>query len=134
MLLLPARACCALLVPRPHFFTPLPAGAAIFKGLQRLAGTLLAGALGVGSQYLVYLVNGLSYDNTALKFAAMTVILALLAGLLAAASIKFPKYSCEWAGQLDPRTVGRAVGGLAGQQHMGTWHAGRVLCLHQRTM
>ncbi|KAL4458444.1 hypothetical protein ABPG75_013309 [Micractinium tetrahymenae] len=68
-------------------------GAAIFKGLQRLAGTVLAGALGVASQYAVYLVNGLTYQNSALKFAAMTVILALLAGLLAAASVKFPKYS-----------------------------------------
>ncbi|KAL4422137.1 hypothetical protein ABPG77_006826 [Micractinium sp. CCAP 211/92] len=33
--------------------------AAIFKGLQRLVGTVLAGALGVCSQYLAFLVNGL---------------------------------------------------------------------------
>lgn len=39
------------------------AGAAIYKGLQRLAGTLLAGCLGVATQYLVYLLNGLSYQN-----------------------------------------------------------------------
>ena len=40
----------------------LPPGAAIFKGLQRFAGTLLAGGLGVGAQYTVFLLNGLNYQ------------------------------------------------------------------------
>jgi hypothetical protein len=63
--------------------------------VQRLAGTVLAGCLGVTCQYLVYLVNGLSYDNTALKFVAMTVLLSLLSGALAAVGVRYPRYTCE---------------------------------------
>jgi hypothetical protein len=54
-------------------FVSPAAGGAIFKGLQRLTGTVLMGLLGVGTQYTVYLINGLTYDNSVLKFAAMTV-------------------------------------------------------------
>jgi len=43
----------------------------------------------------VYLINGLSYSNSFLKFASMTLILSLLSGLLAAAGVRFPKYACE---------------------------------------
>ena len=58
-------------------------------------GTILAGCLGVSSQYLVYLINGLSYANTALKFISMTVLLTLLSGGLAALSVRYPRYTCE---------------------------------------
>lgn len=115
-----AGATCASALPpmaRPACSPCLPAGGAIFKGLQRLAGTVLAGSLGVGTQCkgggwmsgckgglvttsvfaagtskmrlevdaahdcqpgptpadAVYLINGLSYANSVLKFAAMTV-------------------------------------------------------------
>lgn len=90
----------------------LATGGAIFKGVLRLAGTVLAGCLGVSCQYLVYLINGLSYDNTALKFVAMTVLLSLLSGALAAVGVRYPRYTCEWraAGAAAALVVGVAVG------------------------
>ncbi|PSC68341.1 Photosystem I reaction center subunit chloroplastic [Micractinium conductrix] len=68
-------------------------GAAIFKGLQRFAGTLLAGGLGVGAQYTVFLLNGLNYQMDVGKAAAMTVALSLLAGALAAAGVAYARFS-----------------------------------------
>lgn len=90
----PALLCSTLPLALPACPCPVPGGA-IFKGLQRLVGTVLAGALGVGTQYLVYLLNGLSYSNNAWKFAAMTLLLSVETGGLAAASVRFPRYACE---------------------------------------
>lgn len=44
-----------------------PAGLAVRKGLQRLAGTATGLLAGLGLMYFVYLINGLSYLNRAPK-------------------------------------------------------------------
>ena len=71
------------------------AGAAIFKSLQRMAGVVLAFAFGIFCQYTTYLLNGLSYDNTAVKCVVMTLLMAILGATVTACSVKHPKHFCE---------------------------------------
>lgn len=46
---------------------PLLAGGVVFKGLMRLAGTILGGLAGMAAMYFTFLCNGASYDNQPAK-------------------------------------------------------------------
>ena len=60
-----------------------------------MAGVLLAAVLGIFCQGATYLLNGLSYNNTAWKDVVMTFLLAVLAAIMSAASVKFLKVYCK---------------------------------------
>lgn len=64
------------------------AGAVVLKAVNRVFGTAIAGALSYIVIYLVYLLNGCSYKNRALKYVFMTLIYPLPMAFLHRAMIR----------------------------------------------
>ncbi|KAG7668588.1 hypothetical protein Ndes2526B_g03790 [Nannochloris sp. 'desiccata'] len=72
-------------------------GGLVLRGGNRVIGTVMAGMLGLGVLYFVYLTNGLSYSNRILKFIFMTLSLSILSGILMWGSMRAPiQYSYAW--------------------------------------
>lgn len=72
-------------------------GAVTLKALNRVAGTILAGALSYVIIYLVYLLNGLSYVNRASKYVFMTILYPATLALFHKGMLESsPEYQYAW--------------------------------------
>ena len=75
-LALHAAACSA-----PPTVSPPPAGSVIWKSVLRFGGTLVAGVLGLGALYFVYLCNGLSFENQPPKVRSAGIVQLAASGM-----------------------------------------------------
>ena len=65
-------------------------GSVILKSANRVFGTVIAAAVAYATIYLVFLLNGLSYENRALKYVMMTLLFPLGMALLHRQMIRAP--------------------------------------------
>jgi uncharacterized membrane protein YgaE (UPF0421/DUF939 family) len=104
-------------------------GSVALKAVNRIFGTVIAGALSYVCIYLVYLVNGLSYANRAPKYVFMTILYPFFMALLHREMIKAaPQY--KYAFYVSKITLAIATlatyGGETVNPSVAAW---RLLCV-----